>query len=530
MTDKKTVTADTGRPVRQTGTAPRPFHKQATMPSGIGGGRPVIGIICCAAQDPAAAPHLAALLQNVERGVAAGGGTPVALSLTGLAEGLAQGHEGQSYLFPRRGLLADEVECLARGAGLNGVALVADHNDAAAGLILGAVRLNIPAIYVPARGSSVAPAAEDAKKGAANGGGPADDYPRAALNMLAEIMGLGFPLSSTVPTGSADQLRLAQSAGQRLTDLVRQNFDMRRVLMPNAFMNAIRLDATMGGWPETVVFLMALAHELSVKVSVENFIDIGARTPQLCQLTGAKGQALGDFHNAGGVPAILRALKGQWQPHPTVSGRGINDIIKNAQIKDAHVIRVKTPYRKDGGLGVLRGNLAPKGAFFRWPANLSKKLLAFSGPARVFDSRDAALEALIQKKIKKGDVLVVRYEGPRGGNGFRPLSLIGHLLKSQKLDESVALVTDGRLGNPLDGLFIEMVSPEAFEASTLSVLREGDRINIDLNNRTLLVHLTDTDLKVRLARWQAPAPRSHNGFLWRYARSAGGVLEGAIFR
>lgn len=260
---------------------------------------------------------------------------------------------------------------------------------------------------------------------------------------------------------------------------------------------------------------------------MENFTEIGQKTPQLVALTGGKGHGLKHFHEAGGVPAVLKALKGQWLPHPTVSGRGINDLTKAAQVKDSHVVKIRQPYRKEGGLVVLRGNLAAKGAVLQAPASLPKKLTQFSGRAKVFDSFEDAVRALVERKIVKGDVMVLRYEGPRGGQGFRPLALVPQMIVLQGLAESVAFLTDGRLGAPAGaGLFIEMISPEAADGSTLSVLREGDRIDVDLPARRLMAHLTDTELKVRLARWQAPAPRNRNGVLGRFAKTTPCVLEG----
>lgn len=513
---------------------------------------PFVGILVCASDILGASPHLQGLLQNIERGIQQAGGVPFQFRLSGLVEGLAQGHEGDSYLFPRRALLADEVESLARGAGLDGLILVADQNDASAGLLLGAARLPMPSIFVPvntpvfvedkAHGPSVdswqmaAAALIQSRKKPGQTFSPnghqirRDDYAHGGMACLAEILGLTMPMAGTAPAGSQDQMRLAQGAGERAVELVRQGVDIRRVLMPNAFVNAARMDAVFGGWSDAVVFLMALAHEVGAKFSLSQFIEIGRRTPQLCQLTGPKGHSLAALHDAGGLPGVLRALKGQWLPHPTVSGRGVNDLMKNAQVKDTRVIHVKTPLRKEGGLTLLRGNLAAHGALFQTPPHFSKKLAAIQGPAKVFDSREAAVDAILQKKIVKGDILIVRHEGPKSGNGFRPLALISHLLAAQGLADQVAVVSDGRLGSPMEqGLFIEMVTPEAAEGSTLSVVRDGDRVDIDIAAQRLMVFLTDTDMKVRLARWQAPAPRSR-GFLARQARAAASALEGGSWK
>jgi dihydroxy-acid dehydratase len=340
-------------------------------------------------------------------------------------------------------------------------------------------------------------------------------------------MGLAFPGSSTAPTGSSEQFSLAQAAGRRLGELIAQNFTVRRVLLINAFTNAARLDAAFGGWTGSAVFLMALAHESGVKLSIDVFAEMGESTPQI--FGGEHG--LGDLHGAGGIPAALACLKGEWSPHSTVSGRGINELAKTARVKDGKVLRARSPYRDAGGLAVLRGNLARQGAIFRRPAEFPPKLQKFSGVARVFDSREDALNALLERKVKKGDLVVVRYEGARGGPGLRPLGLLPRLAAELGLGDGVAFLTDGTWDAALpSGLAVELATPEATEGATLSILRDGDRVDVDLVSRQVNAHLTETDTKIRLARWQAPASRARNGYLARYARSVSPALEGAVLR
>lgn len=516
--------------------------------------RPLIGVVVSSAQLFGMTPELQNLLENIDRGIQQAGGLPCRFALSSLAESLAEGHDGQSYLYPRRSILADEVECLAKGADLKGLVLAADQNDAAAGLISGATRTGLPFLFVPLRGSLGAPDAPaadvsdslahvadalvkslrrpDTKSAFSTNGHVTarDDYYQNAIACLAEIMGLAAPHSSTVATGSAEQMRLAQDAGQRVVEMVGQSFDVRRFLLPSAFMNGARMDAAFGGWPDAGAFLLSLAQDLGVKFYLDHVAEAGQKTPQIASLDG-KEFGLRHLHAAGGLPAVLRALKGHWQPHPLLNGRSMNDLVKSAPSKDAPVIKSKTPIRKEGGLVVLKGNFAPQGAFFQVPASFPAKTKVFSGPARVFDSREQALDALLNKQIKKGDVLVVRYEGPRGGQGFRPLALIGHVLSSLGLADSVAFVTDGRLGTAIpEGLIVQMASPEAAAGSAFSVIRDGEQIDIDLVGRRLMAHLTDTDLKVRLARWQAPPPRLRSPFLTRQARTAGALFQAAPFK
>lgn len=474
---------------------------------------PRVGVLACLPAGAEGDPARVNLLESVERGVRLGGAEPVRLRASA-----GPSTDGLDRRLVLRDLLADETEYLASAAGVDGLVLAAESGEGVAGLLLGAARANKPAILAPAR---MARAAD----------GPEEDYPSCAFFLLAEVMGLTLPGASTAPGGSPEQVVLSEAAGRRAAELVAQNFTVRRVLMVNSFMNAIRADAALGGSPASVLFLLALAQEAGVKLSLDAFSEIGHRTPEICRLYGPKGHRLADLHAAGGVAALLAALKGQWLPHSTVSGRGVNELAKAARVKDGRVLRARGPYRESGGLLVLRGNLAPQGAVLRPGEDLARKPAVFSGAARVYDSFEAALTAVAGKKIQKGDVVVVRYEGPRGGPGLRPLTAIRGLLGAQGLAGSVALFTDGTWGPPTgEGLALELAAPEATEPSALSIVRDGDRVTIDVPARRVNVHLTDTDTKVRLARWQAPAPKARNGFLARYARSVGTVLEGAVLK
>jgi len=516
------------------------------------GGPPRIGVFVVAGAPSADETLTRNLTLSVEKGIRLAGAECARFLFSG--PGLVHGRDGHSCRFPRRDLWADEVECAAMSAGLDGLVLCADGNDAAAGLLLGAVRLNKPALFVPLQGSQVFPdpraaLAADALSATAKQlarsrtvptgfvwphvpADPAlDDYPSHAVACLSEVLGASLPLSSTVPTGSGEQMNLAASAGQRAVDLVRQNLSIRRLLMVNAFLNAARLDAAFGGFSEALVFLLALAHEAGVKLSLEVLADVERKTPQICRLHGEASHHLKDLHGAGGIPAVLAAFKGLWLPHSTVSGRGINELAKSVRVRETRVIRSGAPYRAEGGVVVLKGNLAPQGALFRVPPEFPSKMGRFLGTVKVFDSREDALKALLEKKIVKGDLVVVRYEGPRGGPGLRPLGLLAHVLAAQGLTDTVGLLTDGAWGNALpSGLAVEFSSPEATEGAALSVLRDGDRVDVDLSTRRLNVHLTDTEMKVRLARWHVPPGRARNGFLARYVRSVGPVLEGAVLK
>ncbi|MBI4396444.1 MAG: dihydroxy-acid dehydratase, partial [Elusimicrobia bacterium] len=443
-------------------------------------------------------------------------------------------------------LLADELECTVSGVLMDGLVLVADESERIAGLLLGAARLCMPTLLVPVRGSASVPAdsierlhdpletlADEVlgSRRSPHGHGEGDSYAEHAVACLAEVMGLTMPHASTAPTGSVEQMRLAFEAGQRAVGLVKQNLGIQRVLLISAFSNAIRADAVMGGWPETLLFLLALAQEAGVKLTWGTLSEIGQETPQMCRLPGGKGQGLRHFRAAGGWPAVFSALRGKWMPHPMASGRGVNELSRSASVKDGTVIRVKKPYRAEGGIVFLKGNLAPLGAAFTPSADLSAKLFPFSGPARVFDSREAALDALSHKKIKRGDALVIRHEGPKAAKGLRPMALVGIELTAQGLAGSVPVITDGRWGFPIDAVSaVGLVSPEAAVGSPLSVLKDGDVVHIDPALGRLDVHVTEMDLKLRLARWKAPLAPLEGGYIARHARQVGSALEGAVLK
>ncbi len=504
--------------------------------------RPLVGVVVCHSDILCSLPQTEILYQNVEKGLQAAGGHAFRLNLLNFSTAVTPKPGESVGQFPLRDMLADQLECLASESGVAGLVLMADRSEASTGLLLGAARLNLPTIFVPLRGSlNAEDHKSDKNNGKSNGKskdaglslGESGNYSNYAISLLTEVMGLSLPMSSTVPEGSIDHMRLAQSAGQRVVELIKHNFMLQRVLMANAFMNAIRFDAAMGGWSGTVVFLHALAREAAIKLSLEAFATLGRSTPHICRLNGEKNHTLRDLHELGGVPAILTALRGQWLPCPMVSGRSMNELSKSVRLKPHDLLRLKTPHRKEGGLVVLRGNLAPVGAIYQMPSGAHQRSVTHNifGPARIFDSREEAVKALQEKKIKSNDVLVIRYEGPKGGPGLRCQSKIVELLAEQGLAKSVALITDGWCAESTGPTtIIEMVSPEAMEGSPLAILKEGDRICIDIDERQLSVQLTDMDIKLRTVRWKSPAPRVRNGYWARYARSVGSALEGAVLK
>ncbi|HOW28053.1 MAG TPA: dihydroxy-acid dehydratase [Elusimicrobiota bacterium] len=514
---------------------------------------PLIGIIVCAADSLCDSPGLQNLVRAVQGGVFATGGRPRVFSLCSGFGAAVPRSDGFQCLLPRRDLLADQLECLVRGTVLHGLVLMGEQNDLLAGLLMGAARLNLPALVVPIGGSvpavsrsphpmdelarSILSGREENREDPCERDSVrSDDYASNAMACLAEGIGLSMPRSSTVAKGSVDQFRLAREAGRRAVDLVRQNLPVRRFLLLSSFCNAARLDAAFGGTSDVLVHLMALSREAVAGFTLDKFEAAGRQTPCLCWIPGIPSvfkegkDTLSRFHEAGGMPALLSALGHELQPHGTVLGKNIVDLAKSVRGPvDSDVIRTKRPYRREGGLVFLRGNLAPEGAVLQVnPETCAPPDGRFSGSARVFDSSSAAVQALAKKQIKRGDAVVVRYEGPAGAPGLRSVGIVARLISALGLSTDTLLVTDGRLSGMGNATAVEMVSPEAAGRSALSILKEGDRVTLDMNARSLVVHLTDTDIKVRLARWQMPPGRPESGYLSRYARGVGSALKGAL--
>jgi dihydroxy-acid dehydratase len=315
----------------------------------------------------------------------------------------------------------------------------------------------------------------------------------------------------------------------RVVELVKQNIVSRRILTPNAFHNAIVVDMALGGSSNTVLHLPAIAAEAGVKLPLETFDEISKTTPHIACLEPAGDHYMEDLEHAGGVPAVLSALKNKLMSNLTVSGKNVMDIAKESRVLDREVIKIHSPYHKEGGIAILKGNLAPDGCVVKQSA-VKDKMKVFSGPARVFDSEEAAMEAILKKKINKGEVIVIRYEGPKGGPGMREMLGPTSALQGMGLAESVALLTDGRFSGGTRGPCIGHISPEAAEGGPLAAIRDGDIIMIDIPKRQLNVRLTETDIQMRMAKWTAPANKFKFGYLSRYARMVNSANTGATLK
>lgn len=497
------------------------------------------------------------LERHIERGIAAGGGVPFIFGVPAICDGIAMGHSGMHFSLPLRELIADTIESVTRAHCLDGLVLLTNCDKITPGMLMGAARLNIPAIVVTAgpmmtgryqhkRRSLVRDSFEavgqfqagkmneteltELEMSACPGAGSCQGlYTANTMACLTEAMGMSLEGCGSALAVSSKKRRIAYESGMRVVDLVKQNIVSRRILTPNAFQNAITVDMALGGSSNTVLHLPAIAAEAGIKLPLEQFDEISKKTPHITLLEPAGDHYMEDLEYAGGVPAVLAALKNRLVSNLTVSGKNVLDIAKESQVLDKDVIRAHKPYHHEGGIAILKGNLAPLGGVVKQAA-VSEKMKVFTGPARVFDSEEAAMDAILKKKVKKGEVIVIRYEGPAGGPGMREMLGCTSALQGMGLADSVALLTDGRFSGGTRGPCIGHISPEASEGGPIAAIRDGDVIMIDIPKRQLNVRLTDTDIKVRLAKWAAPNGKFKCGYLSRYAKMVNSANTGATLK
>lgn len=529
------------------GVAPDSFHK------------PMIGVATASTQVFSEKPEARDLGTAAASGIEASGGIAMRWDTVRSPELMTWGH-AESYSFAWRDQLADFIESWARQQALDGIVLVGDAPETLAGMAMAAARLNLPAILVTTgvKSWAVAEPANGLKKKTLQDpfellnqmlfknkkGAPEkvdtfkdcllvpDNHASNALDLVFEALGICLPGMATAAAQSPKRHELAYASGQRIISLVKTNYGLRRVLTINAFTNAIRLNAALGGSVDVVVHLVALAHEAGLNLPLDLFDRVARETPHITHLGGVgekEPHSIQDLERAGGVWAVMNTFKNHILPGTTVGGKGALELSKSALPKDAQVISTKKPYAKQSGIGILKGNLAPHGAVFLLN-QIEPTLQVFRGSVVVFESELTAATAVSQGKIKKGMALVVRGQGPKGGPGLHKLRVLPALLETKGLNTVIPLLTDGRLPDKPKGFFVSLISPEGVAKGALAVLRTGDAIEIDVPSRQLMVRLTDTDMQVRLARWQAPQPKSARGFLDRYSRSVSDIHEGAVLK
>ncbi len=526
--------------------------------------RPLIGIANPANAIIPGHVHLDKVVDSVERGVLLAGGTPVPFGTIGVCDGIAMNHIGMKYSLASRELIADSIEVMATAHAFDGLVLVTNCDKIVPGMLMAAARLNIPTIVV-----SGGPMLAGHHKSINNGeaidlisvfeavggvragrmteeelalveenacptcGSCAGMFTANSMNCLTEAVGLGLPGNGTIPAVYAARYRLAKQAGMRAVKLIEEDLRPRDILTKEAFANALAVDMALGCSTNTALHLPAIAAEAGVPFELSMLNDISEKIPHLCSMSPGGAHRMEDLNAAGGVHAVMSELAANNMLDTsckTVTGGTVADNLANVSVLDRDVIRpVDNPYHQQGGLAVLFGNLAPHGCVVKQSA-VTEKMLRHEGPARVFDSEEDATEAIMAGKIVAGDVVVVRYEGPRGGPGMREMLTPTSVICGMGLDADVALLTDGRFSGGTRGAAIGHVSPEAMAGGPIAAVREGDVIRIDIPARKLEVALTEDEIKARMADWKAPEPKITTGYMARYAKAVSSANTGAIVR
>jgi len=521
-------------------------------------GRPLVGVVSAQSELVPGHFHLGSLAEAAKAGVRSAGGTPLAFPSIGVCDGIAMGHVGMRYSLATRELVADSLECMARAHALDALVLIPNCDKIVPGMLMAAARLDLPTVLVS--GGPMAAGSHRGRKtslstvfeavGAVGAGrmGPEElaeledaacpgcgscsgMFTANSMNCVCEALGMALPGNGTIPAAGAARVRLAKEAGTAVMALLAQGRGAREFLSAAAFRNALALDMALGCSTNTALHLPAIAREAGITLGLELLNEVSARTPNLCRLSPAGEHYLEDLHAAGGVSAVLSELASIGRLEggaPSVSGRAIGDIAAAARVLDPSVIApASAPRSPTGGLAALRGSLAPEGAVVKRSA-VAASMLRHEGPARVFESEEEAFAAVMGGRVAAGDVLVIRYEGPRGGPGMREMLACTAALAGRGLDASVALVTDGRFSGATRGAAIGHVSPEAAVGGPIALVREGDRIRIDIEAGGVELLVAEAELAARRASWAGPPKRALAGYLARYAREVGSAAAGAV--
>jgi len=520
--------------------------------------RPIIGVVNSQNDIVPGHYHLDTIAKEVKAGIIAAGGTPVEFPSIAVCDGIAMGHLGMHYSLPSRELIADSIESMAMAHAFDGLVLITNCDKITPGMLMAAARVNIPAVMISggpmlagdvngkkisltqafegvgafSAGKMTAEELKEIECGCCPGCGSCSGmFTANSMNCLTEVIGMGLPGNGTIPAVFKERLELARKAGGAIMDLVAKNVRPRDIMTAEAFKNAITVDMALGCSTNSVLHLMAIAHESKVDFDLAVINTISEKTPNLCKLSPAGHHHIEDLYAAGGVQAVMNELDRAKMLNtslPTVSGKTVAENIRDAKITDHDIIHpIDDPYSKTGGIAVLYGNVAPDGCVVKRSA-VDPSMLIHSGPARVFDSEDAAIEAIFDENIRKGDVVVIRYEGPKGGPGMREMLSPTSALAGMDLDKYVALITDGRFSGATRGAAIGHVSPEAAAGGNIGLIEENDIIEIDINAYRINLAVTDEELEVRKTRRVMPPPKIDTGYLKRYAKLVTSANRGAV--
>ncbi|MDD4178571.1 MAG: dihydroxy-acid dehydratase [Candidatus Margulisbacteria bacterium] len=521
-------------------------------------GKPFIGLASSFTDLVPGHVDMRSLERVIEKGIHAGGGVSFTFGLPAICDGIAMGHNGMHYSLPSRELIADEIETMAEAHQLDGLVLLTACDKITPGMLMAAARLNIPTIMVTAgpmltgcykmtrldlvhdtfeadaaykQGKISKHDLDNLVMNACPGAGACSGmFTANTMACATEAMGMSLPYCGTSLAVSSKKKMIAYESGKKVVELVKKNILPRKIMTLNAFLNAIRLDMALGGSTNAVLHLTAIAHEAGIKLPVELFDKIGKETPHIASIRPSGNHFMEDLENAGGVPGALHVLSKMIINNPTVSGLTIKQIAAAGEVFDKEIIRpLSHPYHKQGSLAILKGNIAPEGSVVKQTA-VSSKMMKHTGPAKVFDSEDAAQRAINGGRIKHGDVIVIRYEGPKGGPGMREMLYPTSAIEGMGMADSVALITDGRFSGGTRGPCIGHVAPEAALGGPIAIVKDGDIIEIDIPNRKLNVKLSDQEIETRLAHWKEPKPKFTTGWLSRYQRMVTSASTGAVLK
>ncbi|MFC2036299.1 dihydroxy-acid dehydratase [Chloroflexota bacterium] len=524
--------------------------------------RPFIGIINSFSEVVPGHMHLQLIAEAVKSGVISNGGVPFEVNTIAVCDGLAMNHPGMKYSLPSRELIADSVEIVAEAHAFDALVFVTNCDKIVPGMIMAAVRLNLPAIFISggpmlrgllptdngfdkidlssvfeavgkvASGRMTEPELKQLEQLACPGCGSCSGmFTANTMNCLTEALGMGLPGNGTIPAVDAKRRQLAKQAGHQIMELLASNVCPRDIINKDSIYNAFVVDMALGGSTNSVLHLTAVAHEAEVNFSLPIINEISEHTPQLCKLRPSGDYHVEDLDRAGGITAVMKELQGLLKlTSKTVSGKSIAEVIAEGQVMDREVIRSSAnAHSSTGGLSILFGNLAPEGAVVK-KAAVAPEMMVHQGPARVFDSEEEATQAIMSGSINSGDVIVIRYEGPKGGPGMREMLTPTSLLSGIGMDKEVALITDGRFSGATRGAAIGHVSPEAANRGPIAALSNGDIIQIDIPNCKLELELSNKEIANRLAQLADFEPRVKTGFLRRYIENVSSASIGAVFR
>ena len=524
---------------------------------------PMIGVVCAQNEIIPGHMELRKIADAVKAGVRENGGNPVEFPVIGVCDGIAMGHQGMTCSLPSRELIADSIEVMATAHQFDALVFIPNCDKIVPGMLMAAARLNLPSIFVSGgpmlaghvkggdkKGMSLSSMFEAVGRHAA--GTLSDDelldwensacptcgscsgmYTANSMNCLTEAIGMGLPGNGTIPAVYSERIRLAKEAGYQVMELLKNDIRPSQILTEKAFYNALSVDMALGCSTNTMLHLPAIAHEAGIDIDIFKANEISARVPNLCHLAPAGPHHMEDLYLAGGVMAVMKEMSKKNLLDLsliTVTGKTIGDSVAATRNTDEEVIRpIDNPYSQTGGIAVLSGSLAPDGAVVKRSA-VAPEMLSHKGPARVFNSEEEAIKAIFGKKINPGDVIIIRYEGPKGGPGMREMLSPTSAIAGMGLDKSVALITDGRFSGATRGASIGHVSPEAASGGPIALVEEGDMINIDIDNHTLDILVDEKVLEERRKNLRPFESRVKTGYLYRYSRHVTSARQGAIIK